>query len=61
MMGHNIRLKAVIGEIIPKLSLLPLLIWSSVGVNQWLIVAREFVHSPQYWFYQVANVFYLQG
>ena len=28
MMGHNICFKGVIGKIIPKLSLLPLLIWA---------------------------------
>ena len=30
MMGHNISFKRVIWKIIPKLSLLPLLIWSTV-------------------------------
>ena len=30
MMGHNIQLKGAILKIIPKLSILPLLIWSSV-------------------------------
>ena len=29
MMGHKIRFKGVIWKIIPKLSLLPLLIWST--------------------------------
>ena len=30
MMGHNMHFKGVIGKIIHKLSLLPLLIWSTV-------------------------------
>ena len=29
MMGHNICLKGVLGKIIPKISCLPLLIWST--------------------------------
>ena len=29
MMGHNVRFKRVICRIIPKLSLLPLLFWST--------------------------------
>ena len=29
MMGHKICFKGVLGEIIPELSLLPLLIWST--------------------------------
>ena len=33
MMGRNIHFKGVIWKIIPKLSLLPLLIWSIVGTQ----------------------------
>ena len=32
MMGHNIYFKGVIGKIIPKLSRLPLLIWSTAYI-----------------------------
>ena len=43
MMGHNICFKAAIWKIIPKLSLLPLLIWSTendslMGENLFLII-----------------------
>ena len=32
MIGHNIRFNGVIWKIIPKLSLLPLLIWSTANI-----------------------------
>ena len=42
MMGRNIRFKEVLWEIIPKLSLLPLLIWSTgLGFGHVLLWKKE--------------------
>ena len=43
MMGHNIRFKGVICKIIPKLSLLPLLIWSPDARPVLMIFGKNFV------------------
>ena len=40
MMGHNIRFEGVIWRIIPKLSLLTLLIWSTVMYDKYKTMCK---------------------